>query len=168
MNPVDQFTPQEPILFKPVDLLAPEYITQSSKALYACISPLYCVGEERWLSELLPLAKPSDKERDDAAEQTRQLVEHVRNDGKAVKMVDSLLLEYSLDTQEGILLMSLAEALIRVPDNYTADALIHDKMSVADWKKHIKNDNGFMVNASTWGMMMKGRVVSIDLSLIHI
>ncbi|MGP5493197.1 bifunctional proline dehydrogenase/L-glutamate gamma-semialdehyde dehydrogenase PutA [Psychrobacter celer] len=162
MNPVDQFTPQEPILFKPVDLLAPEYITQSSKALYACISPLYCVDEERWLSELLPLAKPSDKERDDAAEQTRQLVEHVRNDGKAVKMVDSLLLEYSLDTQEGILLMSLAEALIRVPDNYTADALIHDKMSVADWKKHIKNDNGFMVNASTWGMMMTGRVVSID------
>ncbi|MDE0490364.1 bifunctional proline dehydrogenase/L-glutamate gamma-semialdehyde dehydrogenase PutA [Psychrobacter sp. A3] len=162
MNPVNQFTPQEPILFKPVDLLAPEYITQSSKALYACISPLYCVDEERWLSELLPLAKPSDKERDDAAEQTRQLVEHVRNDGKAVKMVDSLLLEYSLDTQEGILLMSLAEALIRVPDNYTADALIHDKMSVADWKKHIKNDNGFMVNASTWGMMMTGRVVSID------
>ena len=58
--------------------------------------------------------------------------------------------------------MSLAEALIRVPDNYTADALIHDKMSVADWKKHLKNDNGFMVNASTWGMMMTGRVVSID------
>ena len=108
--------------------------------------------------------KPSAEERDAAAEQTRKLVEHVRNDGKAVKMVDSLLLEYSLDTQEGILLMSLAEALIRVPDNYTADALIHDKMSVADWKKHIKNDNGFMVNASTWGMMMTGRVVSIDSS----
>lgn len=125
---------------------------------------MYSVDEERWLSKLLPLAKPSTEERDAAAEQTRQLVEHVRNDGKAVKMVDSLLLEYSLDTQEGILLMSLAEALIRVPDNYTADALIHDKMSVADWKKHIKNDNGFMVNASTWGMMMTGRVVSIDSS----
>ena len=59
--------------------------------------------------ELLPLAKPSIEERDAAAEQTRKLVEHVRNDGKAVKMVDSLLLEYSLDTQEGILLMSLAK-----------------------------------------------------------
>ena len=162
MNPVDQFTPQTPILFNPVDLLSPEYIAQSSEELHARISPLYSVDETSWLSELLSLAKPSNEERDAAAEQTRQLVEHVRNDGKAVKMVDSLLLEYSLDTQEGILLMSLAEALIRVPDNYTADALIHDKMSVADWKKHIKNDNGFMVNASSWGMMMTGRVVSID------
>lgn len=162
MNPVDQFTPQEPILFKPADLLSPDYITQSSETLHARISPLYSVDEERWLSELLPLAKPTDEERVAVATQTRQLVEHVRNDGKAVKMVDSLLLEYSLDTQEGILLMSLAEALIRVPDNYTADALIHDKMSVADWKKHLKNDNGFIVNASTWGMMMTGRVVSID------
>ena len=164
MNPVDQFTPQEPILFNPVDLLSPEYIAQSADTLHARITPLYSVDEDSWLSALLPLAKPSNEERDAATEQTRQLVEYVRNDGKAVKMVDSLLLEYSLDTQEGILLMSLAEALIRVPDNYTADALIHDKMSVADWKKHIKNDNGFMVNASTWGMMMTGRVVSIDSS----
>ena len=162
MNPVEQFTPQEPILFNPIDLLSPEYIAQSSTELHTRISPLYSVDEERWLTQLLPLAKPTDAERDSAATQTRQLVEHVRNDGKAVKMVDSLLLEYSLDTQEGVLLMSLAEALIRVPDNYTADALIHDKMSVADWKKHLKNDNGFMVNASTWGMMMTGRVVSID------
>lgn len=164
MNPIDQFTPQEPILFDPIDLLTPEYITQSADDLYARISPLYSVDEDRWLTKLLPLAKPSDKERDDASEQTRKLVEYVRNDGKAIKMVDSLLLEYSLDTQEGILLMSLAEALIRVPDSYTADALIRDKMSVADWKKHLKDDNGFMVNASTWGMMMTGRVVSIDSS----
>lgn len=162
MNPVDQFTPQKPILFNPLDILKPAYLGQSSNELFSRISPLYSVDEERWLTDLLPLAKPTDAEREGAATQTRQLVEHVRNDGKAVKMVDSLLLEYSLDTQEGILLMSLAEALIRVPDNYTADALIHDKMSVADWKKHIKNDNGFMVNASTWGMMMTGRVVSID------
>ena len=162
MNPIEQFTPQEPILFNPIDLLSPDYIVKPATELYTRISPLYSVDEERWLTQLLPLAKPTDAERDSTAMQTRQLVEHVRNDGKAVKMVDSLLLEYSLDTQEGILLMSLAEALIRVPDNYTADALIHDKMSVADWKKHLKNDNGFMVNASTWGMMMTGRVVSID------
>ena len=164
MNPLDQFTPQEPILFNPTDLLAPEYIKQSASELYARISPLYSADEDRWLTALLPLAKPTDAERDAASEQTRKLVEHVRNDGKAVKMVDSLLLEYSLDTQEGILLMSLAEALIRVPDNYTADALIRDKMSVADWKKHLNDDNGLVVNASTWGLMMTGRVVSIDSS----
>ena len=164
MNPIEQFTPKEPILFNPIDLLALEYMTQSSDALFARISPLYSVDESRWLSALLPLAKPTDEERTASAEQTRKLVEYVRNDGKAIKMVDSLLLEYSLDTQEGILLMSLAEALIRVPDNYTADALIRDKMSVADWKKHLKDDNGMMVNASTWGLMMTGRVVRIDSS----
>lgn len=164
MHPIDQFTPQEPILFQPTELLSPDYIKQSSDELYARISPLYSVDEERWLSELLPLAKPTEAERDAASEQTRKLVEYVRRDSKSVKMVDSLLLEYSLDTQEGILLMSLAEALIRVPDNYTADALIRDKMSVADWKKHLKDNNGMMVNASTWGLMMTGRVVSIDSS----
>jgi len=162
MNPIDQFAPKEPILFNPTELLVPEYIEQSADELYARISPLYSVDEDRWLTDLLPLAKPSDEEREAAAQQTRKLVEYVRNDGKAVKMVDSLLLEYSLDTQEGILLMSLAEALIRVPDNYTADALIRDKMSVADWKKHLKGDNGFITNTSTWGLMMTGRVVSID------
>ena len=98
MNPVDQFTPQEPILFKPVDMLSPEYLAQPIEELYKRISPLYSVDEQRWLSDLLPLAKPSAEERDAAAEQTRKLVEHVRNEGKAVKMVDSLLLEYSLDT----------------------------------------------------------------------
>ncbi|WP_367106028.1 bifunctional proline dehydrogenase/L-glutamate gamma-semialdehyde dehydrogenase PutA [uncultured Psychrobacter sp.] len=162
MNPIEQFTPEEPILFDPTDLLNPQYITQSSDELYQRISPLYSADEERWLTKLLPLAKPTDEERTAASEQTRKLVEYVRSDNKAVKMVDSLLLEYSLDTQEGVLLMSLAEALIRVPDSYTADALIRDKMSVADWKKHLKDDNGFIVNASTWGMMMTGRVVSID------
>ncbi len=150
------------------------------------------MDEDQWLGELLPLAAPqalptshtgadaSDHEyniehnhkqnldgrqvdeREATTLQTRKLVEQVRSNDKAVKMVDSLLLEYSLDTQEGILLMSLAEALIRVPDNATADALIRDKMSVADWKKHLQGDNGFIVNASTWGLMMTGRVVSVD------
>ncbi|WP_227429519.1 bifunctional proline dehydrogenase/L-glutamate gamma-semialdehyde dehydrogenase PutA [Psychrobacter sp. I-STPA6b] len=162
MNPIKQFTPEKPILFSPQDLLSPSYITQSPAELIEKVSPLYSVDESSWLSQLLPLAKPSDQERTAIAEQTQRLVEHVRHDDKAVKMVDSLLLEYSLDTKEGILLMSLAEALIRVPDNHTADALIRDKMSVADWKKHLKDDNGFVVNASTWGLMMTGRVVSID------
>lgn len=162
MHPLEQFTPSQPILFSPEALLNPSYIEQSPEDLFARISPLYSVDEDTWLGQLLPLAKPSDSEKQASAEQTRKLVEHVRQNNKAVKMVDSLLLEYSLDTQEGILLMSLAEALIRVPDTATADALIQDKMSVADWKKHLKDDNGLIVNASTWGLMMTGRVVSID------
>lgn len=162
MHPIEQFTPKQPIQFSPTELLNPLYIEQAPEDLFARISPLYSVDEDRWLAELLTLAKPTDAEKQASAEQTRKLVEHVRQNNKAVKMVDSLLLEYSLDTQEGILLMSLAEALIRVPDNATADALIQDKMGVADWKKHLKDDNGLIINASTWGLMLTGRVVNID------
>lgn len=164
MHPIEQFTPNNRILFAPTELLDPVYIEQAPEDLFQRISPLYSVDEDTWLGQLLPLAKPTEAQKQASAEQTRKLVEHVRQNNKAVKMVDSLLLEYSLDTQEGILLMSLAEALIRVPDNATADALIQDKMSVADWKKHLKDDNGLIVNASTWGLMLTGRVVSIDKS----
>lgn len=168
MNLTNPFYPQNPIQFSAQEVLNPQFINRPSKELFKLISPLYSADEDQWLSSLLPLAKPvvseGINEREASSEQTRSLVEHVRSNDKAVKMVDSLLLEYSLDTQEGILLMSLAEALIRVPDSATADALIRDKMSVADWKKHLKDDNGFIVNASTWGLMMTGRVVSIDSS----
>ncbi|WP_169391749.1 MULTISPECIES: bifunctional proline dehydrogenase/L-glutamate gamma-semialdehyde dehydrogenase PutA [Psychrobacter] len=156
------FTPAEPILFDPITLLEANSLSISSATRKQFISPLYCADESRWLKALLPLAKPSDNERRQAASQTKTLVNHVRGDTKAIKMVDALLLEYSLDTQEGILLMSLAEALIRVPDKATADKLIADKMSVADWKQHLKNDNQFIVNVSTWGMMLTGRVVRLD------
>ncbi|WP_201532718.1 bifunctional proline dehydrogenase/L-glutamate gamma-semialdehyde dehydrogenase PutA [Psychrobacter ciconiae] len=155
------FTPDEPILFDPKDLLN-NSLSSSPEIRKQFISPLYCVDEARWLEKLLPLAKPSTDERQRTEALTKALVTHVRNDAKAIKMVDSLLLEYSLDTQEGILLMSLAEALIRVPDHATADKLIADKTSVADWKTHLKNDNTLLVNASTWGMVLTGHVVCID------
>lgn len=76
-------------------------------------------------------------------------------------MIDALLLEYSLDTQEGILLMCLAEALMRIPDSATADALIKDKLTVADWKSHLQNSDSVFVNASTWGLMLTGKVVGL-------
>ncbi|MDO5769674.1 MAG: bifunctional proline dehydrogenase/L-glutamate gamma-semialdehyde dehydrogenase PutA [Psychrobacter sp.] len=165
MSPLKQFTPANPIQFSPSELLTPSYIDQAPETLFERISPLYSVDEDTWLAQLLTLAEPRNDEREAAAEQTAGLVNYVRQNDKAIKMVDSLLLEYSLDTKEGVLLMSLAEALIRVPDNATADALIQDKMSVADWKKHLKDDNGFIVNASTWGLMMTGKVVNVDKGL---
>ena len=86
----------------------------------------------------------------------------MRTDKNAVQMIDALLLEYSLDTKEGILLMCLAEALMRIPDAATADALIRDKLSIADWKSHLKNSDSLFVNASTWGLMLTGKVVALD------
>lgn len=99
----------------------------------------------------MPLAEPTEQERQFTSEQATSLIERVRADQNAIQMIDALLLEYSLDTKEGILLMCLAEALMRIPDAATADALIRDKLSVADWKSHLKNSDSLFVNASTWG-----------------
>ncbi len=162
MNPKKQFTAPNKMLFDPQDLLLENYIEQNSDELFARISPLYNVDEDIFLETLIPLAEPRHKEVDAIKEQTYKLVEHVRNNTKSVKLVDSLLLEYSLDTKEGVLLMSLAEALIRVPDSYTADALIADKMSLGDWKVHLRKENDFVVRALTWGLILTGKIVQID------
>ena len=76
--------------------------------------------------------------------------------------MDALFLEYGLDTREGILLMCLAEALMRVPDSATADALIKDKLGGANWKSHLGNSDSVFVNAATWGLMLTGGVVALD------
>nr|WP_067286033.1 bifunctional proline dehydrogenase/L-glutamate gamma-semialdehyde dehydrogenase PutA [Marinobacterium profundum] len=149
-------------MFKAIDVLNPDFITRSSAALWAEISPLYAIDETRWLQELLPLAQPSDAELERTAAGATDLIEQVRADDAAIHMIDALLLEYSLDTREGILLMCLAEALMRIPDADTADALIRDKLSVADWKKHLKNSDSLFVNASTWGLLLTGKVVTMD------
>ncbi|RVU31454.1 bifunctional proline dehydrogenase/L-glutamate gamma-semialdehyde dehydrogenase PutA [Neptunomonas marina] len=149
-------------MFKATDVLIPGYIDQPRDTLWEKISPLYAVDESAWLKELLPLAAPSDDERNTITQGATALIEQVRADDDAIHMVDALLLEYSLDTQEGILLMCLAEALMRIPDADTADALIRDKLSVADWKAHLSKSDSLFVNASTWGLLLTGKVVSMD------
>ena len=103
-------------MFTATDVLNAEFIEQPLDKLWALISPLYMVDESQWLEQLLPLATPSEPENAQIAQQTTQLIEAIRADKKSVQMIDALLLEYSLDTQEGILLMCLAEALMRIPD----------------------------------------------------
>lgn len=136
-------------MFQAKDVLMPSIVDQPLASLWSIISPLYMVDEAQWLKELIPLAQPSEQEAKMIKDQAGELIQRVRNDKQAVQMIDALLLEYSLDTKEGILLMCLAEALMRIPDPATADALIRDKLSVADWKSHLKNSDSTFVNAST-------------------
>ncbi|MBE8576291.1 bifunctional proline dehydrogenase/L-glutamate gamma-semialdehyde dehydrogenase PutA [Vibrio sp. OPT18] len=149
-------------MFTATDVLKPEFNEQSLTDLWSLISPLYMVDETQWLEQLLPLATPSESEKQQITEKTTSLIEAIRADKTSIQMIDALLLEYSLDTQEGILLMCLAEALMRIPDSATADALIRDKLSVADWKSHLKNSDSVFVNASTWGLMLTGKVVGLS------
>jgi len=73
--------------------------------------------------------------------------------------VDALLHEYDLSSREGVVLMCLAEALMRVPDAETADRLIGDKLAVGDWAAHLGHSESLFVNASTWGLLLSGRML---------
>ena len=74
--------------------------------------------------------------------------------------VDALMKEFSLSSQEGVALMCLAEALLRVPDKATADRLIRDKLAKGDWRAHLGQSPSLFVNAATWGLLITGRLVS--------
>ncbi|GAB2898947.1 trifunctional transcriptional regulator/proline dehydrogenase/L-glutamate gamma-semialdehyde dehydrogenase [Paralcaligenes sp. KSB-10] len=76
--------------------------------------------------------------------------------------VEGLIQEFSLSSQEGVALMCLAEALLRIPDRATRDALIRDKISHGDWKSHMGESPSLFVNAATWGLMLTGKLVSVN------
>ena len=92
----------------------------------------------------------------------RGLVERVRTKQQSRSGMQSFLSEYALSSQEGWLLMCVAEALLRIPDAATADRLIRDKLSQGDWERHVGRNPSLLVNAGTWGMMLTGRLVSVD------
>lgn len=77
-------------------------------------------------------------------------------------MLDKFLQEYGLSNKEGVALMCLAEALLRVPDKETRDDLISDKIAPGNWGSHLGGASSFLVNASTWGLLLTGRVVSMS------
>ncbi|MBP6117340.1 MAG: bifunctional proline dehydrogenase/L-glutamate gamma-semialdehyde dehydrogenase PutA [Neisseriaceae bacterium] len=149
-------------MFHAIDVLRPDFLKQPLSALWDNISPLYCVDEDSWLTELLPLATPSDAELTKITQRTRALIETTRADKNAIQLIDALLLEYSLDTREGVLLMCVAEALLRIPDVATADALIYDKLSVADWQAHLKQSKSTLVNTASWGLALTGKVLKLS------
>lgn len=86
------------------------------------------------------------------------LVRNIRA-STAPGMMEVFLAEYGLSTDEGIALMCLAEALLRVPDADTIDALIEDKIAPSDWGKHLGHSSSSLVNASTWALMLTGKVL---------
>jgi len=95
-----------------------------------------------------------------AAARARQLVTEVRAQRRQQSGVDHLMHEFSLSSQEGIALMCLAEALLRIPDTTTRDRLIRDKLSRGDWQAHLGHSSSLFVNAATWGLMLTGKLVA--------
>jgi RHH-type proline utilization regulon transcriptional repressor/proline dehydrogenase/delta 1-pyrroline-5-carboxylate dehydrogenase len=87
-----------------------------------------------------------------------QLVRRIRSSVRP-GLMEVFLAEYGLSTDEGIALMCLAEALLRVPDAETMDALIEDKIAPSDWGRHLGRSSSSLVNASTWALMLTGKVL---------
>lgn len=124
------------------------------------IRDFYRIDEEKVIAHILPLAEVGVSARSRAWERARQLVVNIRKEQQGQGGVDALLIEFSLSSEEGIVLMCLAEALLRVPDNNTQDALIRDKLSGGDWSAHLGNSDSIFVNASSWGLLVTGKMVN--------
>ena len=108
-------------------------------------------------------AKPLSRQ-DRAAVQTEAeaLVRVARTGASRQGVVESFLQEFSLSTREGLALMCLAEALLRTPDEDTRDRLIAEKIASADWASHAGQSESILVNASTWSLMLTGRLIDPD------
>ena len=96
--------------------------------------------------------------RDQISQRAVDLVRAVRSSTK-LGLMESFLAEYGLDSEEGLALMSLAEALLRVPDSETVDALIHDKIGGADWARHFGGSESPLVNFSSWALNLTAEVL---------
>src|SRR5258708_3630382 len=135
---------------------------QAVSPLQAKLRANYLRDEDEALRALLPLARLEAEASTRVLARARALVEKVRESQAANAGMQSFLREYDLSSQEGVLLMCVAEALLRIPDAATADKLIRDKLSQGDWERHVGRNRSLLVNAGTWGMMLTGRLVSLD------
>jgi RHH-type proline utilization regulon transcriptional repressor/proline dehydrogenase/delta 1-pyrroline-5-carboxylate dehydrogenase len=128
----------------------------------AAINHAYLCDESEHLDTLLPLVRLDEAARSQVEKLAQQLVTEVRGMERSQGGVDALLHEYDLSTHEGVLLMCLAEALLRIPDAATADRLIQDKLSHAEWQTHLGHSSSLFVNASTWGLLLTGQIVKFE------
>jgi RHH-type proline utilization regulon transcriptional repressor/proline dehydrogenase/delta 1-pyrroline-5-carboxylate dehydrogenase len=117
-------------------------------------------ADENVLAEtLIAGARLSDIEKQRIETIATQLVKGARERDEGG--IDAFMVEYGLSTNEGVVLMCLAEALLRIPDADTADAFISDKLSGQNWSGHRGHSDSLFVNASTWGLMLTGRIIAL-------
>jgi RHH-type proline utilization regulon transcriptional repressor/proline dehydrogenase/delta 1-pyrroline-5-carboxylate dehydrogenase len=144
------------ITFVPFDALHAE-TNREQTPLRAAITAAYRRNETMAVEWLLAEGASASA---DATTLAHRLVSSVREKRTRSSGVDALMHEFSLSSEEGVALMCLAEALLRIPDAATADRLIADKISRGDWKRHLGESPSLFVNAATWGLLITGKLVS--------
>jgi RHH-type proline utilization regulon transcriptional repressor/proline dehydrogenase/delta 1-pyrroline-5-carboxylate dehydrogenase len=141
-------------------ILSPELPVQATPAR-ARITAAWLRDETEAVHDLLDEAELPKDEREQVIERAAALVGRVRARAGDQSVVESFMRQYDLSSEEGILLMCVAEALLRIPDKSTTDKLIRDKLGDADWRKHLGRSESLLVNASTWGLLLTGRLVNL-------
>ena len=150
MTGTDGLPPQSPRLARPATALR-EAITA------ACRRP-----EAEALAPLVPAASFDGPALERIRDRARSLVARVRAERAGSSGVDALMSEFDLSSEEGVALMCLAEALLRIPDAGTADRLIRDKLSRGDWRAHVGASDSLFVNAACWGLVVSGTLARAE------
>ena len=133
-----------------------------TNTLRAAIRTLHRADEASLAAELAEQARFDPEARWRIRQRAKAWVESVRAQPRLARGMEAFLHEYDLSSREGVVLMCLAEALLRIPDTATVDRLIKDQLGPSDWKKHGGHSDSLLVNASTWALMLTGRMVSLD------
>ncbi len=126
------------------------------------VNERYLGDEAALVEELTEAADAGDAARSEIEKTAASLVRAVRRNRAREGGIDAFLQQYDLSSEEGVLLMCIAEALLRIPDADTADQLIADKITSANWKDHLGSSDSLFVNASTWGLMLTGQLLKLD------
>jgi Proline dehydrogenase len=134
---------------------------QPQSALKNKVTQNYRRNEQECIQNLLEILDWDSASEAKIKQVATNLIQKVRDNRIDGGGVDALMQEFKLSSQEGIALMCLAESLLRIPDKYTQNKLIQDKIKTGDWRSHTHGDN-FFVNASSWGLLLTGKLVSAD------
>lgn len=148
-------------VYQPFLEFAESILPQS--VLRAAITAAYRRPEEEVVPMLLEQARLPAEMAEATYKLAYGIAEKLRNQksaGGRAGLVQGLLQEFSLSSQEGVALMCLAEALLRIPDKGTRDALIRDKISNGNWQQHLGQSPSMFVNAASWGLLITGKLVS--------
>ncbi len=137
-------------------------ISFDSQHHFAILAALYRADEGACLEKLLPDATLPPEARRAAQARAGAWVEEIRRTHKPSATVTDLLARFGLTSQEGLALMCLAEALLRIPDRATADALIKDKLDEAHWDKALSGGSSWSINMTGWALALTGKIIKLD------
>ena len=133
-----------------------------TSVLRQALRAYYRIDEATVVDELISKARFTPAEQARIVDRARPLVQTIRDSRQHSGGIEAFLNTYDLSSREGVVLMCMAEALLRIPDSDTVDLLIRDKIGATDWAGRLGASHSTFVNAGTWALMLTGRIVKLD------